>query len=392
LNKNILNTGVQEFIIKNKNTDIMSVLLKKPIFDDVSNNELVEQLEARKKSEKKLPTWFSASNIYYPNKLNIEQTSSEITAKYKADLVSGKSLVDVTGGLGVDSYYFSKKTERVYHCELNENLSEIATYNLRILDAENVQTYNEDGLYFIKKSNTNFDWIYVDPSRRNDLKQRIFLLSDCLPNVVDNLDFMFSKSDNILIKTAPLLDISAGIKELDHIKEIHIVAIQNDVKELLWVLQKKYQGSISIKTINKTLKGDQTFNFNIQSEKEAISKFSEPLIYLYEPNAAILKSGAFKIIGQAKQVKKLHTNTHLYTSNSLIDFPGRRFIIEVILPYNKSALKKARIKKANITTRNFPESVATIRKKMKIKDGGEIYLFFTKDLNENVVVLQCKRV
>ena len=370
----------------------MSVLLKKPIFDDVSNNELVEQLEARKKSEKKLPTWFSASNIYYPNKLNIEQTSSEITAKYKADLVSGKSLVDVTGGLGVDSYYFSKKTERVYHCELNENLSEIATYNLRILDAENVQTYNEDGLYFIKKSNTNFDWIYVDPSRRNDLKQRIFLLSDCLPNVVDNLDFMFSKSDNILIKTAPLLDISAGIKELDHIKEIHIVAIQNDVKELLWVLQKKYQGSISIKTINKTLKGDQTFNFNIQSEKEAISKFSEPLIYLYEPNAAILKSGAFKIIGQAKQVKKLHTNTHLYTSNSLIDFPGRRFIIEVILPYNKSALKKARIKKANITTRNFPESVATIRKKMKIKDGGEIYLFFTKDLNENVVVLQCKRV
>ncbi|MBU2945623.1 class I SAM-dependent methyltransferase [Zobellia uliginosa] len=392
MNKNILNTGVQEFIIKNKNTDIMSVLLKKPIFDDVSNNELVEQLEARKKSEKKLPTWFSASNIYYPNKLNIEQTSSEITAKYKADLVSGKSLVDVTGGLGVDSYFFSKKTERVYHCELNENLSEIATYNLRILDAENVQTYNEDGLYFIKKSNTNFDWIYVDPSRRNDLKQRIFLLSDCLPNVVDNLDLMLSKSDNILIKTAPLLDISAGIKELDHIKEIHIVAIQNDVKELLWVLQKKYQGSISIKTINKTLKGDQTFNFNIQSEKEAISKFSEPLIYLYEPNAAILKSGAFKIIGQAKQVKKLHTNTHLYTSNSLIDFPGRRFIIEVILPYNKSALKKARIKKANITTRNFPESVVTIRKKMKIKDGGEIYLFFTKDLNENVVVLQCKRV
>ncbi|CAM4227163.1 class I SAM-dependent methyltransferase [Zobellia roscoffensis] len=370
----------------------MSVLLKKPIFTNVSNGELVEQLEARKKSEKKLPTWFSASNIYYPNKLNIEQTSSEITAKYKADLVSGKSLVDVTGGLGIDSYFFSKKTDQVHHCELDPNLSEIAAHNFKILEAINVKTHAQNGLDFIKNSKTNFDWIYIDPSRRDDLKQRVFLLSDCLPNVVENLDLLFSKSDNILIKTAPLLDISAGINELNHIKEIHIVAIQNDVKELLWVLQKEYQGSFSVKTINKTSKGDQTFNFNIQSEKEAISEFSEPLTYLYEPNAAILKSGAFKIIGRATQIKKLHTNTHLYTSDKLLDFPGRRFIIEDVLPYNKSALKKAGIKNANITTRNFPESVATIRKKTKIKDGGEIYLFFTKDFLQNVIVLHCKKV
>ena len=171
--------------------------------------------------------------------------------------------------------------------------------------------------------------------------------------MVKNLNLLFSKSENILIKTAPLLDISAGINELDYIKEIHVIALDNDVKELLWVLKKGYQGSIKVKTINKTAKQDQGFDF---------------------------------------QLKKLHTNTHLYTSDSLIDFPGRRFKIESIFPYNKSALKKAHIKNANITTRNFPESVATIRKKMKIKDGGQIYLFFTKNLLENVVVLCCKKV
>nr|WP_289062438.1 class I SAM-dependent methyltransferase [uncultured Zobellia sp.] len=392
MNKNILNTGVQEFIKNKFNTDIMSVLLKKPIFEEISNRELAEQLESKKKCEKKLPTWFSSANIYYPNKLNIEQTSSEVTAKYKADLVSGKSLVDVTGGLGVDSYFFSQKIDQVHHCELDQNLSEIATHNFNILNINNVITHAENGLDFLQKLKSPVDWIYIDPSRRGDLKQRVFLLSDCLPNVVENLDLLFSKSENILIKTAPLLDISAGINELDYIKEIHVIALDNDVKELSWVLKKGYQGSITVKTTNKTPKQDQGFDFELHAEKDAISEFSEPLTFLYEPNAAILKSGAFKIIGQATQLKKLHTNTHLYTSDSLIDFPGRRFKIESIFPYNKSALKKADIKNANITTRNFPESVATIRKKMKIKDGGQIYLFFAKNLLENVVVLRCKKV
>ncbi|CAM4379705.1 class I SAM-dependent methyltransferase [Zobellia nedashkovskayae] len=392
MNKNILHTGVQDFIIKNLNTDIMSVLLKKPIFDKISNRELTEQLEARKKCEKKLPTWFATANIYYPNKLNIEQTSSETSAKYKAGLVGGKSLVDVTAGLGVDSYFFSQKIDQIHHCELDQNLSEIAAHNYKILGIDNVKTHAQNGLDFIKNSKITFDWIYIDPSRRDGAKKRVFLLSDCLPNVVQNLDLLFLKSKNILIKTAPLLDISAGISELDFIKEIHVIAINNDVKELLWVLQKDYIGSISIKTINKTAEQDQIFDFKLESEKEAISEFSEPLTYLYEPNAAVLKSGAFKIIGQNLQLKKLHINTHLYTSDILIDFPGRRFKIESIFPYNKASFKKSGIKHANVTTRNFPESVATIRKKMKIKDGGQIYLFFTKNLVENVIVLRCFKV
>ncbi|WP_368662369.1 THUMP-like domain-containing protein [Zobellia laminariae] len=255
-----------------------------------------------------------------------------------------------------------------------------------------MNTHAENGLDFIKNSKSEFDWIYIDPSRRDNLKQRVFFLSDCLPNVVENLVLLFSKSKNILIKTAPLLDITAGINELKYIKEIHVVAINNDVKEVLYILQRDYTGSIAIKTINKTSQQDQVFDFKLESEKEAVSQFSEPLTYLYEPNAAVLKSGAFKILGKALQLKKLHVNTHLYTSNHLINFPGRRFKIESILPYNKASLKKAGIKNANVTTRNFPESVATIRKKMKIKDGGQIYLFFTKNLAENVVVLRCFKV
>ncbi len=369
----------------------MSVLLKKPIFEEISNRELAEQLEARKKCEKKLPTWFSATNIYYPNKLNIEQTSSEITAQYKADLVSGKSLVDVTGGLGIDSYFFSHKTGEVHHCELDENLSEIATHNFQILDVTNVKTHAENGLDFIKNSRSEFDWIYIDPSRRDDLKQRVFFLSDCLPNVVENLDLLFSKSKNILIKTAPLLDITAGINELKYIKEIHVVAINNDVKEVLYILQRDYNGSIAIKTINKTPKQDQTFNFDLKSEKNAISEFSEPLTYLYEPNAAVLKSGAFKTAGQEHQLKKLNINTHLYTSDKLIDFPGRRFRIEKTLPYNKKEIKRSSIKKANITTRNFPNSVADIRKNFHISDGGEFYLFFTTNSSEKVIFIICRK-
>ncbi|MDO6518312.1 class I SAM-dependent methyltransferase [Zobellia uliginosa] len=387
MNKNILNTGVQNFILKNLNTDIMSVLLKKPYFELVSNKELAEQLESRKKSAKKLNTWFSTSNIYYPNKLNIEQTSSEITARYKSEIVSGKSLVDLTGGFGVDSYFFSKRIDRVFHCEINKNLSEIASHNFEVLGTDNIETKAESGLEFIRNSERNFDWIYIDPSRRNDIKQRVFLLSDCQPDVIENLDLLFSKTEHILIKTAPLLDISAGINELKHIKEIHIVALNNEVKELLWVLERGFKGEVTVKTVNKTRLDDQRFSFGLEQERNCDSSFSLPLSYLYEPNAAILKSGAFKTIGHNYQLKKLQEHTHLYTSDELIDFPGRRFKIEKALPYNKKILKRNAIRKANITTRNFPDSVADIRKKLSIKDGGEHYIFFATNLEKKATVI-----
>ena len=370
----------------------MSLLLKKPIFDGISNQELVEQLEARKKCEKKLPTWFRTPTIYYPNKRNIAQTSSEITARYKAEIVSGKSLLDATGGLGVDSYFFSQKIDRVYHCEIEENLSRIAVYNFSLLDTKNINSITVDGLKFLTESKTTFDWVYLDPSRRNNVNRKVFMLSDCNPNVLDHLDLFFSKTDHIILKTAPLLDLSLGIKELKSVKHIHVVAVNNDVKELLWVLQKGYNGDVEIKTINFEKDDRQTFDFSFEEEKTARTIYSQPLSYLYEPNSAILKSGAFKTLANRIQLKKLHEHTHLYTSTDLLaGFPGKIFKIERTLPYSKKTLRQFDIKKANVKTRNFPEKVEEVRKNYKIKDGGTIYLFFIKDSKDKLMMLICNK-
>lgn len=391
MNKLILNTGVQEFIKNNWRADIVSVLLKKPVFEGISQKELAEQLEAKKKCKDKLPSWFNTPNIYYPNKLNIEQTSSEETARYKSGLVDGKTLLDLTGGLGVDTYYFSKKIDTVFHCEINTNLSEIAQHNFEVLGQKNIVCLSQNGIDFLNETDKKFDWIFVDPSRRNDEIGKVFLFKDCLPNLPKHLPLLFKKSKNILVKASPLLDIKQGIEELDFVKEVHVVAIQNEVKELLFHLEQDYDGSVRIKTINLVHEEEVTFNFNHEDEPHIKVEFGSPENYLYEPNSAILKSGGFKSVANAYGLKKLHQHSHLYTSNGPINFPGRRFSIIRALPYSKSTVKEFSQQKANITTRNFPMSVAEIRKKHKIKEGGETYLFFTKTFPDDLMVLECKK-
>jgi len=392
LNKLILNTGVQDFINKNLLSDIMSVLLSKPIFEGIGQKELAEQIEAKKKCREKLPTWFNAPNIYYPNKLNIEQTSSELTAEYKSQLVHGKSLIDLTGGMGVDSYYFARKVLKVFHCEINLGLSNIASHNFKILGQKNITCIPEDGIDFLMRSDHNFDWAYIDPSRRSDKKGKVFLLEDCLPNVPGHLASIFKKTSNILLKTSPLLDIKMGVQALGFVKDIFVVAVQNDVKELLFVLEKGYSGPIQITAANIKPNKIDEFTFSLESEPLTNCNYALPSIYLYEPNAAILKSGGFRSVAQAHGVQKLHVNSHLYSSENLVEFPGRRFKIQQVLPYSKKTLKTLSFSKANITIRNFPISVAEIRKKHKIKEGGDHYLFFTQDLEENLIVLVCSKI
>ncbi|UOB17153.1 THUMP-like domain-containing protein [Abyssalbus ytuae] len=394
MNKNILNTDIQIFINENLNTDISSLLLKKVSFEGVSLKEVVWQIEAKKKCKKKLSIWYNTPKIYFPNKLNIEQTSSQITARYKSNLVDGKTLVDITGGFGIDSYFFSKKINKVTHCEIDENLSAIVQYNNKILNVKNIETVPENGLRFLKESNLFYDWIYIDPSRRNDIKGKVFRLEDCLPQVPENLDFLFEHSNNILIKTSPLLDLSIGTRELKFVKQIHIIAVNNDVKEELWVLDKNYKGDIEIITVNLKKDEDEKFSFYLTEEKNACAEYTLPKSFLYEPNSAILKSGAFNLISKKLNIGKLHQHSHLYTSEVFTsNFPGRSFKIIQVLPYQKKILKENfKITKANITTRNFPENVAGIRKKLKIKEGGDIYLFFTTLMNEEKSIIICNKI
>ncbi len=388
----ILHKKVQEFITKNLNSDITKLVLKGSPFNDISIQKLSNQIVSKQKSKDKLPTWFTAKNIYYPPKINIEQTSSEITAAYKSHLISGKNLIDITGGFGVDTFYFSKQFNQITHCEINEELSKIVSHNYKQLAIENIQTIASDGIEFLKNTLQKFDYIYIDPSRRNTRKGKVYFLKDCLPNVPEILDFLFSKSSTILIKNSPMLDITNGINELEFVKEIHIIALQNEVKELLFLLEKDYTKTIEIKTIN-ILKDKQNQEFSFKYQSEAISEYSKPLSYLYEPNSAILKSGGFHQVSEQLQAFKLQEHSHLYTSEKFLEnFPGRKFKIKAIYPYHKKGIKKNLSEnKANITVRNFPKTVAQIRKETKINEGGNIYVFFTKDYNNTLIVIKTSK-
>jgi len=392
-NKAILNSAIQDFINNNINSDIAQLALKGIPFPDHLKQDIITQIEAKKRCEKKLSTWFNTPNIYFPSKLNIEQTSSEVTAQYKANLVSGHSLIDLTGGFGVDSLYFSKKVDTVLHCDINKTLSSIAAYNASVLQIKNIKFYSEDGIKVLNQLDKTLDWIYVDPSRRDDTKGKVFLLKDCLPNIPEHVTMLFKHAKNILIKTSPLLDIKSGCNELQNVKTIHCVAVNNEVKELLWVLEENFNGDIQIKTSNIKNGDTQEFNFTLETENIEVAEYSLPLTYLYEPNAAILKSGAFNSIANTLNIYKLHKHSHLYTSTNLIAFPGRTFKIDNTINYNKKEFTKhIGLKQANITTRNFPEAVNQIRKKLKIKDGGKHYLFFTTNLNNSKIVLSCSKL
>ncbi len=384
------NSEIRKFVLDNTGTDVSKLALLKNPFPEFDWKEILNQITSRTKAKDKLPTWFGNENVIYPAKISIEQASSEITAAYKSRIVSGENLIDLTGGFGVDDYYFSKNVKNVTHCEINSELSEIVKYNFEQLNVDNIVCLSGDSHEMLQTLQQKFSWLYIDPSRRSDSKGKVFMLKDCLPNVVESLDFYFSFSDNILIKTAPLLDISAGLSELKNVKAIHIVAVKNEVKELLWEIEKDYSAAITIKTVDFSSE-EKSFDFELDLSVDP--DYGLPEKYLFEPNSAIMKSGGFAEVAVQFELRKLHRHSHLYTSNELVDFPGRIFEIAHHIPFNKSGMKQlSDIEKANITTRNFPDSVETLRKKWKIAEGGNVYAFFTTDSNNNKIVLICTKI
>jgi hypothetical protein len=357
----------------------------KSAFEAVTSAELANQIAAKKKSIKKLPTWFKTPLIYFPALISIEQCSSEVTARYKSALVKGDSLVDVTGGFGVDSYYFSNQVAGVTHCEINEELSEIAQHNASILSKTNIEFIKGDGMVFVEKATIQYGTIYIDPSRRSD-KGKVFMLKDCVPNVVENLDYLISKSERILIKTSPLLDITAGLKELKNVSEIHIVSTKNECKELIFVVDRLLTAPVKIvcSTLNESLK---QFSFEKGGELVAPAMVTEDLeSYLYEPDAALLKSGAFDLVAVKFDLKKLHRQTQLYTSNNIeITFPGRIFKIDKVS--STGDLKKEKNLIGNVIVRSFPEKAEVLVKKHKIKPDQNRFLIFTQYREERYIVV-----
>ena len=391
MNKHILLQDVQDFIDDHLKSDLHKLILKGTPFNEISIQEIANQISCKKKSEKKLPSWYQNNAIYYPSKINVEQSSSEKTASYKSALIEGKNLIDLTGGFGVDSFYFSKVFEKVTYCEIDKKLSSITAHNFEQLKAKNIQVISKNGIEYLEKSKDIYDVIYIDPSRRTSDQRKVFLLEDCQPNIIENIDLLFSKTKSILLKTSPMLDMTNAINSLKFVREIHIIGINNEVKELLFLLEKEHRADIQIKTINFTKESSQKFDFI--HNQQSFSNYHEPQTYLYEPNATILKSGGFHELSDQLNIFKLHQHSHLYTSEKLMNFPGRKFKIIQITPYDKKKITSLiPSKKANISTRNFRKTVAQIKKELKIKDGGDHYLFFTTNIHNRPICIHCMKI
>lgn len=382
MNKAILTEEVQNYINANLNADVGKIALGKSPFKTVSSAELVNQIMAKKKSKTKLPTWFNTSNIYYPPVLSVEQTSSEQAAKYKATLISGHTVADLTAGLGIDSFYFSKKAGEVFSCEINPDLCEISAYNANLLGATNIKCLPLNGLEWLKMQKKPFDTIYIDPARRNT-NGKVFKLIDCTPNVLEYLDLILEKTNRLIIKTAPLLDIAAGLSELHNVKEIHIVSIKNECKEVLWILEKGIHAppTIICTTLNKTQK-----QFTVANRENESKTYTQQLEhFIYEPDVALLKSGAFEAIGKTYQLKKLAKHSHLYTADVINQaFPGRIFkVADVLMP---NSLKNIKNLNANVLVRNYPEKAENLAKKYKIKPSDKDFLIFTQNSAGHCVI------
>lgn len=390
MNKAILSPSVQRYLQDNAGLSPAQVALKKSPFAEVSASELAEQIDASQRLKTKLPTWSAAENIYFPPRQNAEQCSSEDTAHYKASLLSGEQAIDLTGGFGVDAWAFAKCFASVDYCEMNAALVPIVSHNFSVLACANVTCHCGDGLDVLRKH--NYDLIYLDPARRDEHNRKMVSFSDCVPNVVEHQDLLLAHADKVMIKASPMMDISLALEELEGVKEVHVVALKNECKELLFLLEKGYTNTPDIICVN--LPEKETFSFKMSEERSLSVSLSAPQRYLYEPHSAVLKAGAFNSICAKLNLPKLHRSTHLYTSAVLVEnFPGKRYQINEVLEYNKkkitSFLPQGR---ANIKTYNFPNTPQQVQKKLRSKDGGDIYLFGVKTLDEKYRVMLTTKV
>ena len=378
MNTNILAKEVQNYINEHINADVNKIALAKSVFVNVSAAEIANQIAAKKKSISKLPTWFKQQNIYYPALLSIEQCSSETTGAYKASLIKGNSVLDLTAGFGVDSYFFSKQAKQVLSCEINAELAAITTHNSTVLGAQNQKVLATDGIEFLENTELNFGTIYIDPARRKN-SGKVFKLKDCTPDITSILPLLLQKAERIIVKTSPLLDISAGLSELKNVSEIHIVSVKNECKELLWVIDKipSSETHIVCATLNQTDK-ILKFPFSALQDTTTIS-MEEPHGFLYEPDVALLKSGGFNFIAQKFNISKLHQDSQLYYSDQINpDFLGRIFKVKTLLSINE--LKKDKALVGNVIVRNFPANAADLVKKYKIVPSDNDFIIFTQTL------------
>ena len=384
--------AAKDFIEQHENMSVeqAALLLSKT---DLPRQFILDQLAGRKIARNKLPSWHATEEIIYPPRISMEQCSSEATASYKASLYSGETVIDLSGGFGVDSFFLSRQFRKVIYLEPNPDLLAIVRHNFSLMGAKNVTFVSEEAASFLEKWQEKVDFIYVDPSRRNEKNEKKHKLTDCSPDVLALQQSMSEIAGTTLIKTSPFLDITQSLEQLSGVSRVLIIALHNECKEVLYELKKNEKKEPSFECVH--LLGDEThlFSFLPSEEKKASADYSPVLNYLYEPNAAILKAGAFKTTASRFGLYKLAPNTHLYTSTAFKnDFPGKIFAVQAVGPYNKHFTDNFSEKKAIITMRNFRDKLPAIKKKLKIAEGGTDYLIATSDLSNKPVLIKARRL
>ncbi len=389
----LLQADVQQFIAKHKNNNLPELALSISSAAGFPIQDALLQIELKRKAAHKLPEWHDNPNIIYPTRLSLQQCSSIHAARYKQRIISGNHLVDLTGGLGVDTYYLSEKFELAEYVEQDSRLVEAAEHNFPQLGSNTIHCHNSTAEEFLKNFAGAVDYFFIDPARRAGTRKTYFL-EDTYPNIIALHPVLLEKAKGYLLKASPMLDVKQGLKGLSHVKEVHIVSVDNECKEVLFYISNTAQGTPAIIAANHSKGSWGRFEFNYDLEAETAIEIGDPQAYIYEPNSAITKAGAFKSIAFKYQLPKLHPSTHLYTSDHLLpNFPGRVFQLRKVVGADKKTIgKEIKGCQANLATRNFPTSVAELKKKWSIRDGGDQYLFATTLANNNKAVLVCEKL
>ena len=413
----LINEKTWKFVRQHANDDVRKLALQGVKDAEVDLQTALQQIAGRQTARKKLPSWAEVEGVVYPPHLNMEQCSSEQTARYKAQIAGkGDGLVDLTGGFGVDFYWISQGFKQCTYVEQNEQLCAIAQENFRTLSHDCRVCCCDTATYLTEMPHVSL--AFLDPARRNEHGGRTYGIEDCTPNVLELLPLLAQKADRILLKLSPMLDWRTAVSDLEKtspdgifkVTEVHIVSVDNECKELLLLLSKEQTDGLRVVCVN----GASSFIFipsvgmffsqvgnNLFPGWEYLtpSDLADSPLYLYEPNASIMKAGCFAELEAQFPVQQISSNSHLFLSSDEIDdFPGRKFKILSISSMNKQEIKKkfseslVPMESANIAVRNFPMSAEQLRKKLKIKDGGDTYIFATTLASGEHKLFFCRKI
>lgn len=359
--------------------DPLRLILQQKRYPQIDLSLVAQQIEGQRQAQTKWPTLAACTDYFYPPKLNREQSSSEATARYKADLfkqLQCSTFADLTGGMGIDTYFIAQHASQAEYFELNSALFPVTQHNFSALGLPNIVCHNTDSIQYLADSQSTFDLILIDPARRNSTGSRVVAFEDCTPNLLNNLDLLCSRCRHLLVKASPMIDIRQAVQQLNQVSEIHIISVGGECKEVLFLLSKETTGNTQIHCVNLAT-ADPTITFTSAQENDASPIFATAMSpYIYEPNASLMKGGCYNLLSQQYNIAKLARNTHLYTADQLIeDFPGRKFrtIQEVAL--NAKEIKKIIPEgRAHVVTRNYPLAAADLQKKLKLKEGGNLFI------------------